>query len=133
MSISRTSPFLRRVLRADALVSGATGLILLVAAGRLADLFGVPAGLPRYAGLALLPYAALVALLATRERPSRPAVWAVIAGNAVWAVGSILLLFVGWIEPTTLGVVFVAAQAAVVAVFAELQWFGLRRSAPAVA
>lgn len=120
MSTTRTSPFLRKAL-------------LALAAGGLADLLGVPAGLPRWAGIALLPFAALLAFLATRERLARPVVWAVIAANLVWAVDSILLLFVGWIEPTVPGVAFIVAQAAVVAVFAELQWLGLRRSAPAAA
>ncbi|MEQ8698724.1 MAG: hypothetical protein RLT05_19485 [Bauldia litoralis] len=133
MSASTVSPFLRKALLADAAISGATGLLLALAAGGLADLLGVPAGLPRWAGIALLPFAALLAFLATRERLARPVVWAVIAANLVWAVDSILLLFVGWIEPTVPGVAFIVAQAAVVAVFAELQWLGLRRSAPAAA
>ena len=89
--------------------------------------------MPRWAGIALIPFAALLAFLATRERLARPVVWAVIVANAVWAVDSILLLFVGWIEPTVLGVPLIVAQAAVVAVFAELQWLGLRRSAPVAA
>ena len=133
MTASTVSPFLRKALLADAAISGATGLLLALGAGYLADLLGVPVGLPRWAGIALLPVAALLAFLATRERLSRPVVWAVIAANLVWAADSILLLFVGWIEPTALGVAFIVAQASVVAVFAELQWLGLRRSAPAVA
>jgi hypothetical protein len=39
------------------------------------------------------------------------------------------LLVSGWIAPNVLGVIFVAMQAAVVAVFGELQFIGLRRSA----
>jgi hypothetical protein len=41
---------------------------------------------------------------------------------------SVLLLFTGWVEPTGLGEVFVIAQAVVVAVVAELELVGLRRS-----
>jgi hypothetical protein len=59
----------------------------------------------------------------------RGAVWAIIAANAVWALASVALLVSGWIAPNVLGVIFVAMQAAVVAVFGELQFIGLRRSA----
>lgn len=133
MSTTTVSPFLRRALLTDAAFSGAAGLILALAAGWLTDPLGLPVPLLRYVGLALLPYAGLLAFLATRERLPRPDVWAIIVGNAVWTAASILLLFTGWIEPTTLGIGFVVAQAAAVAVFAELQWFGLRRSLPAAA
>ena len=125
---SRTSPFLRRVLLADAVTSGATGLLMMLGASLLAELLGMPAALLDYAGLVLLPFAALVAYLATRESLWRPAVWAVIACNALWAADSVLLLLTGWIEANKLGVAFVIAQALVVAVFAELEYVGLRRS-----
>jgi hypothetical protein len=54
-------------------------------------------------------------------------VWTVIACNAVWAVDSLLLLTTGWISPSTLGYAFVIGQAAVVAVFCELQFSAVRR------
>lgn len=132
MTTSNTSPFLRRVLLADAATSGASGLLMTLGAGFLEDLLGVPAALLRYAGLSLLPFAALVAYLATRQSPPRAAVWAVIVLNALWAVDSILLLAGGWVGPTALGYTFVVAQALVVAGFAEAQYVGLRRS-PAAA
>ena len=135
MPSSPTSTFLRRALLADAAVSGATGLLMLLAAEPLADLLRLPAALLRYAGLVLLPFAAFVAWLATREGAApRPLVWAVIATNALWAVDSVVLLLTGWIAPNGLGVAFVIAQALVVAAFAELQYLGLRRPAsPAAA
>ena len=125
---SRTSPFLRRVVLADAATSGVTGLLMMLGAGFLAELLGMPAALLDYAGLVLLPFAALVAYLATRESLWRSAVWAVIACNALWAADSVLLLLTGWIEANKLGVAFVIAQALVVAVLAELEYVGLRRS-----
>jgi hypothetical protein len=64
--------------------------------------------------------------------PSRPAVWVIIVANAAWTAASLLLLVSGWVTPTTLGYLFVVVQAAAVAIFAELQWLGLRRQiAPA--
>jgi hypothetical protein len=77
----------------------------------------------------LLPFALLLAFLSTRARLPRAAVWAVIVANAIWAIDSIVLLFTGWVQPSLLGYLFVAGQAAFVAVIAELEYIGLRRSA----
>ena len=129
--LTRTSAFLRNALLADAVVSGATGALMALAAGPLEPVLQVPGLLLRIAGLALLPYAAFVALLAQRDVPPRGLVWLVVAGNAMWAVDCVALLFTGWIEPSLLGVAFILMQAVVVAAFAELQVVGLRRIAPA--
>jgi hypothetical protein len=126
--------FLRRVLLADALASAAMAALLLPAAGALAGPLGLPAGLLRGAGLLMLPWVALTAWLGTRAEPSRPPVWTVVAGNAVWAADSLLLLLSGWVAPTALGAAFVLAQAAAVAVLAVLQALGQQRLAePAAA
>jgi len=133
MSFAIPSPrapgFLRFALIADAAASGALGLGLAALAGPLAGLLGLPEALPRHAGIFLIVWAAGVLWLGTRARPPRAAVWTVIAVNAVWALDSILLLLVGWIAPTALGMAFILVQAAAVAVFAEIQYVGLRRAA----
>jgi hypothetical protein len=129
MDLSQPSSFLRLALLADAAVSGATGLAMMLGAGVVDGLLGVPGVLLRYAGLSLMPFAALVAFLATRENLSRPAAWAVVAYNALWAVDSIVLMASGWIAPTALGYAFIAFQALVVAIFAKLQYIGLRKAA----
>ena len=127
-SLTTSATLLRRALQVDAVVSGATGLLLTAAAGPLADLLGLHVDLLRFAGLSLLPFAILLAWLAARPTVPRRMVWAVIAYNLLWAVDSILLLTTGWVSPTTLGMLFVAGQALIVAGLAELQWFGLRRA-----
>ena len=48
------------------------------ASTRLEAVLEVPAPLLHYAGLSLLPFGALVALLSTRETLPRRAIWAVI-------------------------------------------------------
>lgn len=117
--------FLRRVLLADAVASGATGLLAVTVP--LSGLLGLPAGLLRGAGLILLPYAALVAWLALRAAPPpRWAVWAVVGINACWAADSLLLLLSGWVAPTGLGIAVVVMQALAVAGFAVLQALALR-------
>ena len=122
------SPLLRYALIGDALASGATGLLLAGGAGFLTGFFGLQEQLMRYAGLFLLPYALVVAYVGTRATVSRGAVWAIIVVNALWVIESIMLLIAGWVAPTTLGIAFVAAQALVVAAFAEAQFLGLRKS-----
>lgn len=133
MPAQRSSSFVRRVLVADAVISGATGLLMIATAGMLDALLGVPATLLRYSGAILLPFAAAVGWLARHDTLPKGAVWAVIAANALWAADSIVLLFTGWIAPTVLGYTFIVFQALVVAAFAELQYVGLRRSARAMA
>jgi hypothetical protein len=125
--MSSTS-FLRRALVADAAISGATGVLMLAGAGLLEQWLGAPAALLRYAGLSLLPFAALVGGLARRERPSRTAVWAVIALNAAWVAGSVLLVVSGSFSLSALGIAFILVQALAVAAFAEMQYVGLRKA-----
>ena len=120
--------FLRYALLADAVASGATGLLLIAGADLLTGLLGLPVALMREAGLSLVPYVALVAFVGSREAISRPAVQAIIALNVLWVVGSIGLLMSGHVAPTVLGTAFVIAQAIAVGVFAELQVVGLRRT-----
>lgn len=133
MLLSNTSPFLRRTLLIDAMISGATGLVMALGANTLNEMLGVPLALLRYAGLSLLPFAAFLIYLARRESLSRPVIWAVIVANVLWAVDSILILLIGWVEPNLLGYAFIIAQALIVAVFAEAQYLGLRKSAATVA
>ncbi len=125
--------FLRRVLTLDAVSSAAMGALLLLALSPLTGLLGLPRPLLLGAGLSLLPFAAFVGWLATRERPPRAGVWAAVVLNAFWAVDSLLLLVAGWFEPTLLGAVFVVFQALVVGLFAALELAGLRRLRLAVA
>ena len=124
---------LRYALLADAIASGATGLLLIAGAGLLDGLLGLPVALLREAGMLLVPYVAFVAYVGTRQHISRTAAQTVIALNVVWTVCSILLLLSGYVAPTALGTAFVIAQAAVVAVLAELQFIGLRRQSLAPA
>lgn len=131
MSLFQMSPFLRRVLLADAVMSGAAGLLMLLGAGLLPEMLDLPAALLRTAGLILLPYAAFVVYVANRSQ--RPMVWAVILINALWTIDSVVLLLSGWVTPNALGYAFVLAQAVAVAVFAELEYVGLHRSEAATA
>ena len=119
---------LRFALIADAVASGATGLMMIAGADLLTGLLGLPVALMREAGLLLVPYVALVAFVGTREDIPHGAVKAIIALNVAWVAGSVGLLVSGFVAPTMLGYAFVIFQAIVVGVFAELQVIGLRRT-----
>jgi hypothetical protein len=120
---------LRAALKLDAVASGGVGALLLALGGPLADPLGPPAGFLRAVGVFLLGWAAAVWLVGARPRVAGPAAWAVIMGNLLWVAGSVALVVAGWVSLTALGVGFVLAQAAVVALFAESQLVGLRRAA----
>jgi hypothetical protein len=126
MTTLQASRLLRGSMVADAVISGATGLLMVAGAGVLASLLGVPEALMRYAGLMLLPFAAIVLYLAKTPAPPRAGVRTIIGLNLAWAAASILLLVSGAIEPTALGMAFVIFQAVVVAGFADLQYVALR-------
>jgi hypothetical protein len=117
-------------LLADAATSGLSGVLLASAAGALGPILGLPVELLRFAGLLFLPWAALLAYAGTRRNPPKALVWLIIVFNAIWVVESVMAIALGWLQPTTLGLAFVLAQAAAVGVLAELQFIGLRRSAP---
>jgi hypothetical protein len=128
-----STKLLRLALLGDAAASGAMGLLLAGAAGPLAGLLGLPKALLLGAGLVLIPYAAVVAWLGRHPAPSRNAVRAVVAVNALWVADSLALMALPGIAPNGLGVAFVLAQAAAVGVFAALQAAALRQDAPVAA
>ena len=127
--MSNPTRFLRTVLLTDAIACGVMGALLLVGAQPLATLFGLPVPLLAGAGVFLLPLAAWVGWLSKQAQPSRRAVWLLIVGNGVWVAESLLLLVLDWVQPTALGTTFVVAQAATTAVFTELEYLALKRSA----
>jgi hypothetical protein len=133
MSNLLPSPLLRQALLADAVISGASALLMLGGAGLLTGLLGLPPTLLRAAGLVLLPYVAFVGWLGTRPAMPSLAVWAVVTLNGLWAVGCLELMLTGSVAPTSLGVAFLLIQAVTVLVFSALQYVGLMRSRSAAA
>lgn len=125
-SSSRAS-MLARVMLADALVSGAVGLLQVLAATSLAELLDLPAVGLRITGLVLLVYGAALVWMVRRTALPAGAAWAVIGINVIWALDCALLLASDWIAPNGLGVAFICVQIVTVLVFAELTFVGLRR------
>ncbi|MDH1073853.1 hypothetical protein N5C93_13515 [Pseudomonas nitroreducens] len=129
MTLLQPSPLLRLTLKVDALAGGAMGLLMALAAQPLGELLGLPFVLLLVAGIVLLPLALVLYWMSNQPALSRTGVWAVIALNALWVVESAALLVTGYVQPTALGYAFVIGQALVVLLFAELEFFDLRRSA----
>ncbi|AJC22586.2 hypothetical protein RO07_22750 [Pandoraea pulmonicola] len=118
---------------ADALTSGAVGLLQVLAAAPLAALLDLPAIGLRVTGLVLLAYAAALVWLVRRTAIPAGAAWAIIAINVIWAIDCGVLLVSDWIEPNGLGEAFIGVQIVTVLVFAELTFIGLRRRRPGLA
>jgi hypothetical protein len=120
---------LRLVLKLDAVASGALGALSLAAGPALDDLLGTPLALLVPVGAFLVVWAAALWSLASRSRISRTAMWAVIGLNLLYAVDAIMVAMIGWFALSALGIAFVLAQAAAVALFAAAQLYALRRAA----
>jgi CHASE2 domain-containing sensor protein len=119
---------LRRSLNLDAVASGGLGLLLAAAGSLLDEPLGIPASVLVPVGVFLVAYAAALWFVGSRPRVRRPAVLVVVVGNLLWVVASVVAAIAGWWSPTPVGTAFVLAQAAAVALFAELQFTGLRRA-----
>jgi len=133
MTDLKQNTFLKNVLLLDLVASGVTTMMLLVAAGGLAEPLGLSTAFLRGTGIVLLPWVAFLAWIIWRQTVANFVVWLVIAGNAIWAIDSVAVLFTDWFAPSTLGIVSIIGQALVIGIFAELQYIALRRPRNAVA
>lgn|SRR5262245_7635336 len=128
MQTIRISTFLRATLLIDAATCAVMGLLMTLFSTSLSNLMALPAPLLFYAGLSLFPFSGFLVYVATRGKTAAPLVWAIVLGNALWTLGSILILPAGWVTPNFFGFCFVLFQAAGVAVLAGLELIGLKRS-----
>jgi len=120
------STFLRRVFAFDAVATAATGVLLAAGAQPLQTLMGLSPEISVPAGLFLIAYALVPAIIATRKTVPAAAVWTAIAINAVWVVESLVSLALGWVSVNGLGTAFVVAQATAVGAISLLQVAGVR-------
>ena len=126
LDVVQPDPFLRRVWWADAAVSAVVGAAMAAAAGPLAALTGLPERLLAVAGLALLPYAAFLAWLATRQAVPRLAAWLPVPINVLWAIDCVAVVATQPSAGAAL-IAFIAVQVVTVLAFAELEYIGVRR------
>ncbi|MGH3545957.1 MAG: hypothetical protein ACRDPW_08545 [Mycobacteriales bacterium] len=121
---------LRTALRLDALASGALGALLLLLAGILDGLLGLPVLLSIVVGAALMMWAGFIVWVSGHL--SAALVKEVIAFNAVWTVASVVFAFAGWVNLTGRGIAFVLVQAGAVGALTGLQLIGVQRARTAV-
>lgn len=122
------SNFLRIVIGLDAAACGLMGASFAFGSSLLAGPLGLSPAFMQPVGLFLMVYAAALAFLAARPSLPRAAVWTLVAFNAVWAIESFAIMGLGWVQPTTLGVAFIAVQAVAALVVGDLQYIVLRRA-----
>lgn len=120
---------LRGVLQANMIFSGLSGLLLAVAAAPLRQWLDVPATWPLVViGIGLLGFAWLLFLIARQSpidlRQANLIFWLDVA----WVIGSALLLFTGWVSFTNAGWWAVLLVADAVALFAIMEFVGIRRA-----
>jgi len=116
----------RPILALDALTCLAAGALMLLGAGLLSPLLGLPAPLLTVSGALLLPIAALFGWMSRQPVVPQPLLMLAVGGNLAWIAASLAVLFI--CAPSLLGVAFVAGQAAAVLVLAMLEVRGLDRA-----
>lgn len=79
-------------------------------------------------GAILVGYALVLLWLSNQASIPNWAAWLVIAGDVAWVLGSALLLITGWMPLTQTGKWLVAGIGDIVALFAIVQYLGLRRN-----
>jgi len=120
---------LRFAFRLDAIVSAASGAVLLLLGPVLVDALGMPLALLWSVGLVCLAYAAALWLAQSRSRISTGTAWTVIGLNVAWAAASLALVVSSALALTVLGEAFIILQAIVVGGLAALQFAAVRRMA----
>ena len=121
------SSLLTRALLANAAFSGICGALIVVFDERIVSALTQVDHQLWPLGMMLIAFSASLTWFATRRSVSSAWVTSVIAADLAWVVGTVVLL-VGWSELlSTAGIWALSIVGALVLLFAELQWFGLRR------
>ena len=124
-----TSQLLRRTLQANAVFSGLTGVFLLAGAGPITAFLGLKAPIILIVvGIATLLGAISLFLIAARPSIDRRAGMMYALIDSAWVIASIVILLTGWVPLTTGGKWAVGLVAVIVAIFAELEFLGARRT-----
>ncbi len=118
--------FLKNALTGNAVFSVVSGLAILSSNRWLVKFLGLPEKVSlAILGVSLIGYAAVLWLNARRTRIKISDAWIAVVMDAVWVVGSYILIL---LVPFSLGGKWVVGLVAeLVLAFAILQWLGIRR------
>lgn len=121
-----TDSLLRFAMRADAVLSGLTGIALLIFAPRVAEISGTTAAFEYATGAFFVVFSIAVLVLASRPA-IRTSGLVIAVGNLLFSVASVVLVLADVFPLTTTGVVLVLGTGVYTLVMAELQYQGVRR------
>jgi hypothetical protein len=120
--------FVRRVLLGNATFGIVTGLIALLWSGALSAAFGLAQPMVLIGlGEALLLFAAALIWIALRMPTNQRILGTIFALDVAWVIASALVLLAGWAPLTAAATWAIIGVADVVALFALLEYIGLRR------
>jgi len=128
-TLSTSNSLLRRALQADGVFGGiVSGALFTLGANPIASFMGLPNALPiLLIGVGLIAWGVALLTLSSRPVMERRFVTAVIAANAIWIIGSFIILVADLFALTTGGRWAVMIVADVVVLFTIAQFIGLRR------
>jgi hypothetical protein len=121
-----TDSLLRFAMRADAVLTGLAGIAAIPLAGWLSEISGTTTAFEYSMSAFFIVYGIVVFGLAALPSVRVPGI-AVIIANLLYTVAAVVLVLADWMPLTTIGVVLTLATGVYTAVFAELQYQGVRR------
>ncbi|BBX68734.1 hypothetical protein [Mycolicibacterium psychrotolerans] len=121
-----TDSLLRFAMRADAVLSGLTGVAMLLFAPKVADLSGTTAAFEYATGAFFVVFSIAVLVLASRPAIRTPGL-VLAVGNLLFSVATVVLVLADVFPLTTTGVALVLGTGVYTLVMAELQYQGVRR------
>jgi len=129
MNTSTNQASIRRILLGNTIFSGISGLLFIFASASVARFLGLANAslIILLLGIGLVGYAALIYVNASRTEISRSFVLFAIIGDSTWVLLSILLLLTAWAPFSLEGKWAVGIIAAIVDVFATLQFLEWRK------
>ena len=125
-SVEERQGLLKKALTGNAVFSVVSGLAILFANRWLVKFLGLPDKVSlAILGVSLIVYAAILWLNARRPMIKMTDAWIAVIMDAVWVIGSYVLIFV---VPFSVGGKWVVALVAeLVLAFAIVQWLGIRK------
>ena len=121
-----TDSLLRFALRADAVLTGTAGVVIAAAAKPLSSLTGLSTATEYAIGAGYVLYGLVVFGLAALGSVRRAGI-GVVTANIVYSIVAVVTVIADWLPLTTTGVVLTLATGVYTALFADLQYLGVRR------
>jgi hypothetical protein len=119
---------LKNVLKINAISSGATGILLILFPGFIANLFAVSGTVVfSETGIFLVLFAAFVFYQSTKTNLSSKSIGLIILMDSLWVVTSLAIVVLQLFALSFMGYLFIALVAAWVAAMAVLQFTGVKK------